>query len=241
MTYQREPTARTIRWARRLHGERLQFTGCSQYICNQGLQRGGGNWTAIHNFVDLKTYDFVPKVSEDAPLVFLSRIEPIKGTHLAIEIAKLAGRRLLIAGNYQSSGPHARYWQECIEPELGRNGIEYVGTVNDQQKNQLLGSATAMLVPIQWNEPFGIVFAESLACGTPVISFPTGAIPEIIDDGKHGYHINSVSDGVLAVKKIGALNRYDCRERAEQSFSQTVISQSYIQLYRSILGLEGRD
>jgi glycosyltransferase involved in cell wall biosynthesis len=105
MTYQREPTGRTVRWSDRLHRGRLQFTGCSEYICRKGRERGGGKWSAIPNAVDLKTYEFRPTVAPDAPLVFLSRIEPIKGCHTAIEIAKRAGRRLLIAGTYREIGP----------------------------------------------------------------------------------------------------------------------------------------
>lgn len=236
MSYQREPTGRTVAWSRRLHGPRLQFTGCSNYICKNGYRRGGGHWTAIPNFVDPEAYTFVPHVSDDAPLVFLSRIERIKGAHTAIEIAKNSGRRLTIAGNRIEHGEGAQYWTEFIAPHIGKDGIEYVGPVNDRQKNELLGKAAAMVVPIEWNEPFGIVFAESLACGTPVISCPRGALPEIVEDGVHGFHIRTSSEGVAAIGRLKSIERKACRARLEERFSCSVVADAYLGLYRRMLG-----
>jgi len=160
MSYQREPNGRTIRMSDRLHRGRLHFTGCSDYISRTGQQRGGGEWTTIHNAASPTTYTFRASVPADAPLVFLSRVEEIKGCHIAIEIARRTGRRLIIAGNHGQDGEAERYWRERILPEVGKNGIEYVGPVDDRQKNDLLGRAAAMIVPVQWDEPFGIVFAE---------------------------------------------------------------------------------
>jgi glycosyltransferase involved in cell wall biosynthesis len=234
MSYQRNPSLRTTKWAHRIAGRTLRFTGCSEFICGVG-RRAGGNWDAIPNFVDTEKYKFQPSVPSDAPLVFLSRIEPIKGTHLAIEVAKRTGRRLVIAGNHATDdGPNAQYWREQIEPHLGRDGIEYVGPVNDVQKNELLGRAAAMLVPVQWDEPFGIVFAESLACGTPVISCPRGALPEIVRDGKEGVLANTESELIAAVHKIPEINRADCRRRVEESFSAGVVVNRYEQLYSEV-------
>lgn len=233
MSYQREPTGRTVRLSNRWHRGRLRFTGCSQYICGNGRERGGGNWTAIHNCVNLQSYTFQPKVADDAPLVFLSRVERIKGCHKAIEIAKRSGRRLLIAGNHLESGEAGAYWRDKILPEIGKSGIEYVGPVNDQQKNELLGQAAAMLVPIEWNEPFGIVFIESLACGTPVISCPRGALPEIVSNGVEGFLVSDVKEGVTAVENISSLRRTDCRHRVETEFSSEVIATKYLNLYKA--------
>src|SRR2546427_9601819 len=198
MSYQREPTARTVAWSSHLHGARLRFTGCSRQICRIG-ERAGGNWTAIPNFVDTREFRFTPKVSDDAPLVFLSRIERIKGAHNAIAIARKSGRRLLIAGNIVEHGRSGQYWREEIKPQVGRDGIEYIGPVNDQEKNELLGQAAALLVPIEWEEPFGIVFAEAMACGTPVISSRRGALPEIVRDGVEGFLLDDPSEGASAV------------------------------------------
>jgi glycosyltransferase involved in cell wall biosynthesis len=233
MSYQREPTGRTVRWSNALHRGRLQFTGCSEYICRNGRERGGGKWTAIPNAVDLASYTFQPKVADDAPLVFLSRIEPIKGCHTAIEIAKRSHRRLLIAGNHSDEGTLGAYWREKILPEMGRNGIEYVGAVNDQQKNELLGQAAAMVVPIEWNEPFGIVFIEALACGTPVISCARGALPEIVRDGVDGFLVNGVPEGVAAVARINRLRREHCRERVEDNYSGHTVAKQYLSVYIS--------
>ena len=235
MSYQREPTGRTIRASRSLHRGRLHFSGCSEYICRNGRQRGGGDWTAVPNGVSPSAYTFRPAVPADAPLVFLSRIEPIKGCHSAIEIAKRSGRRLIIAGNHAGEGDLGVYWRERILPHLGRDGIEYVGPVDDVRKNGLLGSAAAMVVPVEWNEPFGIVFAESLACGTPVISAPRGALPEIVEHGKHGFLVESIEDGVKAVEELASIDRRACRDRFEREFSSPVIASKYLSLYRRII------
>jgi len=235
MSYQREPTGRTVRISDLLHRGRLHFTGCSEYICRNGRSRGGGDWTAIHNPVDAKAYQAQLTVADDAPLVFLSRIEPIKGCHNAIEIAKRTGRRLIIAGNHFEDGEFGDYWRQKILPEIGRNRIEHVGPVNDVQKNELLGQAAAMVVPIEWNEPFGIVFAEALACGTPVISSPRGALPEIIEQGKHGFLVNNTDEGVAAVGKLGSIDRLACRQRFEQAFSSQFIAKQYLNLYQKLI------
>jgi glycosyltransferase involved in cell wall biosynthesis len=235
MSYQREPTGRAVCLSNHLHRGRLIFTGCSEYLCRNGRQRGGGEWTVVPNAVDLESYTFQPQVAADAPLVFLSRIEAIKGCHNAIEIAKRTRRRLAIAGNHADEGVNGAYWRERILPEIGRNGIEYVGEVNDEQKDQLLGRAAALLVPIEWNEPFGIVFIEALACGTPVISCPLGALPEIVRDSTDGFLIGSIEEGCLAVEKLASLDRAQCRERAETNFSGRVIARQYLTLYQRLV------
>ncbi|MEH2263625.1 glycosyltransferase [Nostoc sp.] len=233
MSYQRYPTKRTTSWGAKLAQGTLTFTGCSDYICTLG-KANGGTWHTIHNCVELEKYNFVPKVAEDAPLVFLSRVERIKGAHTAIAVARKTGRRLIIAGNYSKTGEEGKYWQEEIVPNLGKNGIEYVGTVNDAQKNELLGQAAAMIVPIEWEEPFGIVFAEALACGTPVISSSRGALPEIVRQGIDGYLVNSFEEAVTTIEKLPNINRHNCRQRVEQCFSADVIVEQYEKLYQDI-------
>ncbi len=234
MSYQRKPTQRSVRLASTLANHSLTFTGCSQHICHQGLS-SGGVWHPIHNFVELEKYTFQPTVAPDAPLVFLSRIEQIKGAHTAIAIALQTQRRLIIAGNQVDSAQGQQYWREAIEPHLGRNGIEYVGPVNDTQKNELLGQAAAMLVPIEWDEPFGIVFAEALACGTPVISCPRGALPEIVRPGIDGFLIENIEEGCAAVQNLATIDRMNCRQRAEQCFSAEVIVNQYEALYQGLI------
>jgi glycosyltransferase involved in cell wall biosynthesis len=234
MSYQRYPSRRTVAWAARLAQGTLHFTGCSDYISDLG-RRAGGRWTSIHNCVELERYDFRPAVADDAPLVFLSRVEHIKGAHLAIEAARKSGQRLLLAGNHETTGENGRYWREEIAPHLGRDGIEYVGPVDDWQKNELLGRARAMIVPVQWDEPFGIVFAESLACGTPVISCPRGALPEIVREGREGFLCRTVEELVAAIASAQSLDRAGCRRRVEEAFSAEKIVDRYEKLYQHLV------
>lgn len=234
MSYQRHTGGPRNRLAARLGGSRFAFTGCSEFIAAQGRQ-WGGRWVAIPNFVDTDFYRFESSVAADAPLVFLGRVERIKGAHTAIAIARCAGKRLVIAGNRVNGGEGEVYWEREIKPHLGRDGIEYVGPVDDAQKNDLLGRAAAMLVPIEWDEPFGIVFVESLACGTPVISCPRGALPEIVKNGEHGFLVSAVEEGLNAVRNLGTVARMDCRRRAEDLFSQNVVVSQYETLYREMI------
>jgi glycosyltransferase involved in cell wall biosynthesis len=233
MSYQREPSLRTVGLAARLAAPGvLAFTGCSAYIAGRG-RRAGGLWQAIPNFVDTDRLSFRAAISDDAPLVFLSRVESIKGAALAIAIARRAGSRLIIAGNHADAGAEGDYWRQQIAPEIGKDGIEYVGPVDDGQKNELLGRARAMLVPIQWNEPFGIVFAEALACGTPVISCPRGALPEIVRNGQEGFLVETMEEGADAVRRLAEIDRAACRDRAERHFSVNAVVGRYVELYRS--------
>ncbi len=233
MSYQRHTGGSRNRLAALLGGNGLAFTGCSELIAAQG-RRWGGRWEAIPNFVDTDFFQFNPSVAPDAPLVFLSRVERLKGAHTAIAIARGAGRRLIIAGNRVNEGEGADYWKAEIAPYVGRDGIDYVGPVDDAQKNRLLGMAAAMVVPIEWDEPFGIVFAEALACGTPVISSPRGALPEIVEHGKHGFLTMSVDEGVSAVARLNEIDRNGCRDRAERLFSRPVVVSRYENLYREM-------
>ena len=230
MTYQRETGGWNLRLAQLFGGKRLEFTAISESIARQGRSQGG-TWQVVPNFVDTGKYTFVREVPADAPLVFLSRVEPIKGAHLAIAIAKQSGRRLILAGNRVESGSAKGYWEREIAPELDREGISYAGEVDDRQKNELLGKAAALLVPVQWDEPFGIVFAEALACGTPVISCPRGALPEIVEEGKDGFLVRSEEEGVEAVKKIRTIRRQVCRKKAEERFSTEAVVEKYIRIY----------
>ncbi|WOD41519.1 glycosyltransferase [Nodosilinea sp. E11] len=231
MSYQRQPTERTVRWAAKLAGRSLTFTGCSEHICRQG-RAAGGQWHPIHNCVQLEKFTFQPRVAEDAPLVFLSRLDPIKGAHNAIAAAQHTNRRLLIAGNQVESPEGRAYWESQIAPHLGKDGIEYVGPVDDRQKNELLGQAAAMVVPIEWDEPFGIVFAEALACGTPVISTPRGSLPEIVRPGVDGFLVNPVDEVVVAIQQLPAINRRHCRQRVESHFSAEAVVSQYEKLYQ---------
>jgi glycosyltransferase involved in cell wall biosynthesis len=230
MSYQREPSSRNVRLGAVLANGSLSFTGCSEYICRKG-RRGGGEWRTVHNFVDTDIYQFQPQVPADAALIFLSRVERIKGAHTAIAVARRTGRRLIIAGNHATSGPEFDYWMREIKPHIG-DKIEYLGPVDDMQKNILLGQSAAMIVPIEWDEPFGIVFAEAMACGTPIISCPRGALPEIVRPGVEGFLVNTIEEACEAVSRLDQIDRIACRKRAEEAFSAPVIAKAYELLYR---------
>lgn len=231
MSYQRVPGLRQTAQASRLARGSLTFTGCSEHIKKLG-QQAGTRWESIHNFVDTSLFNFVPTVRDDAPLVFLSRLDEVKGADTAIAIAHQTERRLIIAGNRADEGPEAKYFEERVQPHIDGDKIEWIGPVDDVQKNRLLGAAAAMLVPIRWHEPFGIVFAESLACGTPVISSPMGALPEIVEAGINGFLVESVADGVKAVHSLPEISREKCRDTVINKFSREVIGRRYLQLYR---------
>lgn len=231
MSYQREPTISQIQKATKLAKKNtLAFTGCSAYISDK-ISPFASSYP-IFNGVDLAVYDFKAEVKNDAPLVFLGRIEPIKGTHIAIEVAKQTGRKLTIAGNipvkYQS------YFDNVVKPELNEQ-INYVGAVNDLQKNELLGKAAAFLMPIEWDEPFGIVMAEAMACGTPVIGFNRGSVPEVIKDNINGYKCDTLAEMISAVDKLGEIDRNQVRADAERRFSSEVIVDQYITLYNNLI------
>jgi glycosyltransferase involved in cell wall biosynthesis len=234
MSYQRFAGGRQISVAASVAGSSLVFTGCSRFIATMGA-KSGGTWRAIPNFVDTDFYQLQSRVAVDAPLVFLSRIEPLKGAELAIAIAKQTGRRLVLAGNHAQAGAEHQYWNEIIKPQIGSHGIEYVGPVDDAAKRELLGAAAALIVPIQWDEPFGIVFAEALACGTPVITCPRGALPEIIRHGVEGFFMRDVGEGCRAVAGLGAIDRRACRTRAVEAFSAAAVVPQYQALYDELL------
>jgi glycosyltransferase involved in cell wall biosynthesis len=230
MSYQRAVTPRSIRWSTRASRGTLHFTGCSRQLIRDVASIG--DWRVIHNAVPIDRYDFVPEAAADAPLVFLGRIETIKGAHVAIEVARASGRRLVIAGNVDPA--HRAYFTSQIEPHLDGHAVQYLGPVDDGEKNGLLGGAAALLMPILWEEPFGIVMAEALACGTPVLGFPRGAVPEVIDHGRTGFVCADAADMAAHVGRIGDLSRAACREAAERRFSDTALVDAYEALYRDV-------
>ena len=228
MTYQRGPTPSRIRTAMRLaRDDSLLFTGCSDHITAEIEPYAPAR--TVYNGVPLRTYDFQPSVADDAPLVFLGRIAPIKGAHTAVEVARRSGRRLVIAGNVPDE--QQAFFREEIELHLDGEQIRYVGPVDDEEKNDLLGRAAAFLMPIEWEEPFGIVMAEAMACGTPVIGTRRGAVPEVVTNGETGFVCDDIDEMVEAVGRLGALSRQACRRRCEDQFSARAIVDGYEQLY----------
>jgi glycosyltransferase involved in cell wall biosynthesis len=229
-SYQREITPPNIERAVRMAGDSLSFTACSTN-CRREVSHVG-RWETVYNGVRMRDYAFQSEVADDAPLVFLGRIERIKGTHTAIEVAKASGRRLVIAGNVPDTPTHRRYFEAEIAPYLDEQNIRYVGPVDDVQKNELLGTAAAFLMPIEWEEPFGIVMTEALACGTPVVGFRRGSVPEVVEHGVSGFVVDTTDEMVAAVRRVPELDRRASRERCERMFSDRVIVDAYESLYR---------
>jgi len=237
-SYQRDQVPwRGLQTAVRLAGESIRFTACSESVCVERPRHGprAGRWHVIYNGVEMARYDFVPRVAVDAPLAFLGRLEAQKGAHHAIAIARAAGRRLVIAGNQVPSGAAAAYFAHQIAPHLDDRHVSYLGPVDDVAKNALLGSAAALLVPVLWEEPFGIVMAEALACGTPVIGFARGSVPEIVKDGANGYLCRTVDDAVKAVRRLDRIDRAAARADCEARFGDAAIVGAYETLYRDMI------
>ncbi len=237
MSYQRSITSRSVWLGNSLSRGTLHFTGCSAHLIRPWASRS--NFHVVHNGVPLESYRATDRVSGDAPLAFLGRLEHFKGPHVAIEVAQRTGSQLVIAGNLPTGAVHKKYFEEYIQPHVDSKQIEYIGPVNDQQKNDLLRRSAALLFPLLGQEAFGIVMAEALACGTPVIAFKRGPTPEIVQHGVNGFVCGSVEEMVATVGRLPEIDRRDCRRIAEEKFSDRVIVEAYERLYREVM--KGRE
>jgi glycosyltransferase involved in cell wall biosynthesis len=171
-------------------------------------------------------------------LAFLGRVSPEKGPDRAIEIAARAGLPLKIAAKIDKADQ--AYWHEVIEPLVRKTPkVEFLGEVDELQKVDFLGNATALLFPIDWPEPFGLVMIEAMACGTPVIAFRRGAVPEIVDDGVSGFIVDTIDEAVRAVRRIESLNRAGVRQAFEERFTVERMARDYLAVYRSLRKADG--
>ncbi|MGH8325553.1 MAG: glycosyltransferase family 4 protein, partial [Steroidobacteraceae bacterium] len=166
-------------------------------------------------------------------LAFLGRISPEKRPDRAVEIARRTGLELKIAAKVDPAD--REYFERQIEPLLDDPLVEYIGEIGDAQKSEFLGNARALLFPIEWPEPFGLVILEAMACGTPVIAFPRGSVPEIVEDGLTGFLVSSIEEAVEAVERAGELDRAAIRARFEEAFSVTRMACDYEELYGRLL------
>lgn len=186
----------------------------------------------IYNAIDMGSYKFEPDKSDY--FVFLSRLSPLKAPHLAIEVAKRAGVKLIMAGKVDP-GSDAKYFEEKVAPQIDGEQIKFLGEVSDKKKRELLEKAKAFIFPLQWPEPFGLVMPEAMACGTPVIAFPFGSVPEVVKDGVSGFIVEDIDQMVSAVKRVNELSPAACRSYAEERFSVGRMTDDYEAAFETIL------
>jgi glycosyltransferase involved in cell wall biosynthesis len=233
-TYMRTVNPANMVTARRLGARRLHYTAVSAAIRNTGLC-GGGDWSVIYNCAAPERYPFVAGTDPaSAPLVFLGRLDRCKGAHHAITVAQRLQRRLIIAGNISPLPHERRYFDAEIAPRIDGTLVSYVGPVDDQAKRTLLGQAAAMLLPIEWEEPFPVVLPESMLCGTPLIAFRRGGVPEGIDSGRTGFLCDTVDEMTEAVGRLVTIDRAAVRAEAVRRFSDAAIVAEYERLYREM-------
>lgn len=193
------------------------------------------NQTVIYNGIDLDKFTFKSTPNSDQ-LAFLGRITPEKGISQAIQIAQLSNKNLLIAASIDKT--EQIFYKNMVKPQLNNTDIIYLGEINNNEKNKLLGGSEALLSPIQWREPFGLVMVEAMATGTPVIAPNLGSVAEIIEDGKTGFIIddpNNIEAYVEKINKITDISREYCRKAVEKKFSSKIMTNNYLKLYSSLI------
>jgi len=190
------------------------------------------NWlgTVYHG---LPTDLFQQGAGDGDYVAFIGRISPEKRPDRAIEIAEAAGMNLKIAAKIDEAD--LEYYKTSIRKLMKRPHVEYIGEINEQEKAQLLGNARAVLFPIDWPEPFGMVMIEALACGTPVIAYNNGSVPEVLDDGQSGFIVESIEQAVEALKRIDTLDRSHVRGIFERRFSAKAMTENYVKLYQKLI------
>jgi glycosyltransferase involved in cell wall biosynthesis len=186
------------------------------------------NWQGTaYNGLPLDLYPY--RLTADDYLAFLGRISPEKGIEPAIRIAQQTGRRLKIAAKIDPVDE--QYFEDTIRPLLNLPNIEFIGEISDAQKQDFLGDAAALLFPINWPEPFGLVMIEAMACGTPVIAYRRGAVPEVMEHGITGFIVDTQQEAIDAVSELDTIDRQQCRRVFEQRFSAKRMTQDYLRLY----------
>jgi glycosyltransferase involved in cell wall biosynthesis len=191
----------------------------------------------VHNSIDVDSFPF--KRGKDDYLLYMGRLTPEKPPHLAVEAARRAGMRIVIAGKMAMPWEH-EYFERHLEPLLDGEMAIYIGEADAGTKRQLFAGARGLLLPLRWEEPFGLVMAEALACGTPVVAFRRGAAPEIIVDGENGFLVEDVDGMVEAVGRLEAIDPLECRRSVEERFSPAALADRYLAVYARILSAADR-
>ncbi|TSD85815.1 glycosyltransferase family 4 protein [Mycobacterium sp. KBS0706] len=204
---------------------------------SQRLPLADANWAAtVHHGLAEELFHPAPAPRGDY-LAFLGRIAPEKRPDRAIEIARRSGRRLRIAAKVDEAD--RVYFREEIEPLLSDPLVEFIGEIGDADKSEFLGNAAGLLFPIDWPEPFGLVMIEAMGCGTPVIAWACGSVPEVIDHGVSGFIVRSMDEAVAAVGQLPELDRGKIRRSFERRFSSRVMAQEYIRTYEKLAAASG--
>jgi glycosyltransferase involved in cell wall biosynthesis len=211
-----------------------KYNSTSHYVSISNSDRSPElDYTAtVYNGINTDEFTFHPE-SKDY-LLFFGRIHPEKGTFESIQIAKQCGKKLIISGLIQ----HQEYFDSKIKPFINDDDIIYVGNSGPKERDKLMGEAYALLHPVSFEEPFGLSVAESMICGTPVIAFNRGSMPELILDGKTGFLVNSVGAAAEAVSNIRSIDRKYCRSWALSKFTREKMVEGYLAVYRNILGTQ---
>ncbi len=209
--------------------KKYNHTGYYVSISNSDRSPQLNYLATVYNGLDTRDFKFYEE-AEDY-LLYFGRIHPDKGTAEAIEIAQKSKRKLLIAGIIQDGN----YYREKVEPFLS-DQIQYIGHAGPDKRKDLLGNAAALLHPIAFNEPFGMSVAEAMLCGTPVIAFNKGSMPELIKDAQTGFLVDNVDEAADAVTWLDQIARIDCHEWASEQFSSEKMVADYLKLYEQILG-----
>ena len=225
--YQREISPKTTSLAARFFpSHRLQFSACGSHMIDPDWSHST-RWHVVYNCTDT---DKLTPIEGQKPehFVFLGRIEPIKGIEEAITLAKQTGTPLKIAGNVEPE--HQSFFDRKVLPHINGEDIQYVGTVNDQQKHDLFAGAKAFLMLIKWEEPFGIVMAEALSCGIPILALDRGSVPEIVKNGINGFRGQSVEELLSSVDSLNSISNENCRMDAVNRFSIPAITRQYLEI-----------
>jgi glycosyltransferase involved in cell wall biosynthesis len=217
-------------------GDYLELLGETVHLvaisAAQRRARPALNWAAtVPNA--LRIGDFPFRADKDDYVLFLGRMNPEKGARVAIDVAREAGCRLLIAAKCNEPAEQA-YFDEQIAPQLGP-GIEWLGEADGDRKRELLAGARCLLFPLQWEEPFGLVMVEAMACGTPVVALRRGAAPEIVVDGVTGYVRDDPAELPELLHRLDVLDPYACRRHAEKEFDVPVLLSRYEAVYRQVM------